>query len=137
MVVPILVCSSFLLGLPCFFTTRINLICVSGVTSIISILYWSDIIPRWIDICSSRVCFIYYLILNCHSKQFKKRGFIFVGIFSIFYILSCFTCVTLFHILFHFFATCAKFCVIMEPTRNPRTFGMRTHAMCGATDKST
>ena len=121
MVEPTLVCSSFLLSVPCFFTRQKDIFILSGVTCITSILYWSDIIPRIYDILTARVCCIYYLYKNLKSEKNRTLGFTLCVVFSSFYILSVVYNSVIFHVLFHISGVSAQLCVVFDPLYYQRT----------------
>jgi hypothetical protein len=121
MVVPILVCSSFLLGVPCLFTPRTDFFVMSCVPCIISILYWSDIAPRMLDIISARACATFYLYRTYRAGKNRILGFTLCGIFSCFYTLSVLTNIVIFHVLFHVFAMFGKLSIVFDPLYYHRT----------------
>lgn len=115
MVVPTLVYSSFLLGVPCLFTKQVDTFLFSGITCLTSILYWTGAIHVNIDKCVARVCMVLYCYKNTKCIKYRTHGFVTAGIFSIFYILSCLTNLIFLHALFHFFVMCAKLFVVFDP----------------------
>lgn len=120
-----------MLGVPCFWAWSRGMWVTTGVsaiTCVVSVLYWSHKIPLWLDLYSARTCTVYYVWLNLKSVKYRTGGFVLGGTFLIFYTLSCITNAVLFHALFHLFVMCSKFCVIMDPVRNPKTLGMSSAA---------